>query len=182
MVVSVNLFRLYGSILVFLLMSIPLAAQVSVTPDGGYEPNRAAHASGYKATFMVNNLGVFGPVNNFKCSAASVVVCDSIKGATSIAPGDSASIDVYYSVTNAGSGTITLRASGSLGTDDGFYFVPVVLPSGAPRLSTLPYLADNQDMSRCAASCFAATHAQSTVPFISLDQPRAVTLVYRGIG
>jgi hypothetical protein len=76
-------------------------------------------------------------------------------------------------VANAGSGTITLRACGIPGTDDGYYVVPVVLDPGAPRISTLPYLADNQDLSRCAAGCFAATHAQSPVPYYSLHQPRS---------
>lgn len=39
---------------------------------------------------------------------------------------------------------------------------------------------DNQDLALCAASCFSAVHAQSTVPYISLDQPRSLTLVYHG--
>lgn len=39
---------------------------------------------------------------------------------------------------------------------------------------------DDQDMGLCAASCFAATYAQSTVPYYSFDQPRNVTLVYHG--
>jgi RHS repeat-associated protein len=38
----------------------------------------------------------------------------------------------------------------------------------------------NQDMGACAASCFAATYGQSTVPYYSLDQPRSVTLAYSG--
>ncbi|MGH8223512.1 MAG: RHS repeat domain-containing protein [Woeseiaceae bacterium] len=35
-----------------------------------------------------------------------------------------------------------------------------------------------QDYGRCAASCFAAVHAQSTVPYFSLDAARNVTLVW----
>ncbi|MGH8544309.1 MAG: hypothetical protein ACREX3_11915 [Gammaproteobacteria bacterium] len=35
-------------------------------------------------------------------------------------------------------------------------------------------------MGRCAAACFAVTHAQSTVPYFSLDTPRNLTLVYHG--
>ncbi len=37
-----------------------------------------------------------------------------------------------------------------------------------------------EDYGRCAMSCFAATYAQSTVPYYSLDTPRNVTLVYNG--
>ena len=33
---------------------------------------------------------------------------------------------------------------------------------------------------RCAQSCFVATYAQSTVPYVSLDVPRSVTLAYNG--
>jgi RHS repeat-associated protein len=39
---------------------------------------------------------------------------------------------------------------------------------------------DNQDLSLCALSCFAVTHAQSTVPYFSMGQPRNVTLLYHG--
>ncbi len=49
-----------------------------------------------------------------------------------------------------------------------------------PTVSITPYSADLQDYGRCALACFAATHAQSTVPYFSLDAPRSVTLVYNG--
>jgi hypothetical protein len=49
-----------------------------------------------------------------------------------------------------------------------------------PIVSLAPYSADLQDFGRCAAACFAATYAQSTVPYLSLDTPRNVTLVYNG--
>ncbi|MGH7719654.1 MAG: hypothetical protein ACREON_12525, partial [Gemmatimonadaceae bacterium] len=39
---------------------------------------------------------------------------------------------------------------------------------------------DHQSMALCANACFAVTHAQSTVPYFSMDQPRSVTLVYHG--
>lgn len=48
----------------------------------------------------------------------------------------------------------------------------------APIVSLAPYSADLQDYSRCAASCFALTYAQSTVPYFSLDAARSVTLAY----
>lgn len=47
-----------------------------------------------------------------------------------------------------------------------------------PILSVYPYAADLQDYGRCAAACFAATYAQSTVPYFSLDAARNVTLAY----
>jgi RHS repeat-associated protein len=45
---------------------------------------------------------------------------------------------------------------------------------------TVLYLDGKQDLGRCAMSCFAATLAQSTVPYFSLDAPRSVTLAYHG--
>lgn len=39
---------------------------------------------------------------------------------------------------------------------------------------------DNQATSRCEAGCFAATHAQSTVPYYSMGAPRSVSLIYHG--
>ncbi len=54
------------------------------------------------------------------------------------------------------------------------------LAGAAPVVSLAPYSADLQDYARCAVACFAATYAQSTVPYFSLDTPRNVTLVYNG--
>ena len=39
---------------------------------------------------------------------------------------------------------------------------------------------DNQNMALCAASCFAATYHQGTVPYFSMDTPRSVTVAYQG--
>lgn len=52
--------------------------------------------------------------------------------------------------------------------------------SGPPVVDVSPYNFDKQDYSRCAHACFAATYAQSTVPYFSLDAPRSVTLAYNG--
>ena len=48
------------------------------------------------------------------------------------------------------------------------------------NVSTMATNNDNQNISLCAAACFAATYARSTVPYVSLDQPRSVTLTYHG--
>lgn len=49
-----------------------------------------------------------------------------------------------------------------------------------PSMDPEPHNGDNQDLSLCASDCFAATYAHSTVPYITLDQPRSITLLYRG--
>ena len=51
---------------------------------------------------------------------------------------------------------------------------------GTPVVDVSPYNFDKQDYSRCASACFAATYAQSTVPYFSMDAPRSVTLAYNG--
>ncbi|MGH7719685.1 MAG: hypothetical protein ACREON_12685, partial [Gemmatimonadaceae bacterium] len=42
------------------------------------------------------------------------------------------------------------------------------------------YNDDNQKMGLCATACFAVTHAQGTAPYVSMNQPRSVALVYHG--
>jgi RHS repeat-associated protein len=51
-------------------------------------------------------------------------------------------------------------------------------PLPAVYTTTINY--DDQDMSRCAVDCFAAAYSQSTIPYVSMDAPRSVTLVYHG--
>lgn len=51
---------------------------------------------------------------------------------------------------------------------------------GTPVVDVSPYNFDKQDYSRCASTCFAATYAQSTVPYFSMDVPRNVALAYNG--
>ncbi|MGH7613079.1 MAG: RHS repeat domain-containing protein [Gemmatimonadales bacterium] len=65
-------------------------------------------------------------------------------------------------------------------SDDGSYTVAAYAPAGAPVVDATPYNFDAQHYGRCAESCFGAVHAQSTVPYFSLDAPRSVTLVYNG--
>ena len=47
-----------------------------------------------------------------------------------------------------------------------------------PVVSLAPHNPDLVDYGRCALSCFAATYAQSTVPFFTMDTPRSLTLAY----
>ncbi len=51
---------------------------------------------------------------------------------------------------------------------------------GTPVVDALPYNFDNQNYGSCAQACFAAVHAQSTVPYYSLDAARSVSLAYNG--
>ncbi len=159
-----------------------VGAQITVTPDGTLEPNRTIQSVGNVATFSVTRApgGIGGSLLGFTCAVASMVTACTPPAGTLIGPGQTIMVNVTYDVGNVGTGTVTLRASGPAGQDDGYKTVPVVLPPGAPRISALPYLEAKQDYGRCAAACFAATYSQSTVPYVSLDAPRNVTLVYHG--
>ncbi len=160
----------------------PLLAQIVVLPhesDLSYEPERAFHTSGWTATFTVYNNKPIGSNIFLSCSTASVVDSCSVQSVINIPPGTSAPVTVTYAVGNAGTGKVSLIASAGA-SDQGTYFVPVVLPAGAPRIIALPYLEARQDYSRCAVSCFTATHAQSSVSYVALDAERYVILAYNG--
>jgi RHS repeat-associated protein len=144
------------------------------------------HTTGNSYTFRVENTGTCDPLEftcitfTFNCVGASNITCTNWPNEALIAPGSFQDVTVTFSTGNEGSGSLTLSASNVGASDQGFVTVPVVVPSGAPRMSVLPYLDAKQDLGRCAASCFAATYAQSTVPYFSLGAPRNVTLVYHG--
>lgn len=65
-------------------------------------------------------------------------------------------------------------------SNGGWYPVTWSNTPGTPVVDVSPYNFDKQDYSRCAIACFAATYAQSTVPYFTLDAPRSVTLAYNG--
>ena len=64
--------------------------------------------------------------------------------------------------------------------DTGYYNVSVSSPPTPPSaiISFTAYPARRLDYGTCLAACFTALHAQSTVPYFSLDQARSLTLVY----
>ncbi|MGH7607756.1 MAG: hypothetical protein ACREME_10475, partial [Gemmatimonadales bacterium] len=154
---------------------------VVVVPDGQAAPSRNVHTGGHTAVFTVANLGSNLVVYLVSCAGSGTATCSGANPSSFyLASGDDRNVTATYSVGNPGSGTVTLTAIGGGATDQGSYTVTAVVPAGAPRLDVSPYNIAHQDFGRCASGCFAATHAQSTVPYISLDAPRSVALVYNG--
>ena len=153
-----------------------------MTPDGSTTPNRDASTTGYTAAFTVKNTGTSWDYFYISCSGMSGVTCTGVSSsAVALGSNQQTTVYAYYNVGSPGNGRLDLTAfsEDTWANDNGFFNVPIVgLP--APEVSLSPYNADNQDMSRCAASCFSATYAQSTVPYISLDTPRNLTLMYHG--
>lgn len=173
------------AIIVVLLAGLPtvLPGQtygVAMWPYGATAPTRQAHTQGHTANFKVINEGATQSFT-FTCSAGGSVTCAGVSPTSAnISEGTFVWVSVTYNAGNEGTGQVYLAATGPHSSDQGSWIVPVVLPSGAPKVSVLPYLEANQDLGRCAMGCFAATYAQSTVPYVSLDAPRAVTLAYHG--
>ncbi|MGH7570134.1 MAG: hypothetical protein ACREL9_14380 [Gemmatimonadales bacterium] len=157
----------------------PSCWSVSVTPDGQGTPTRPANTGGYSATFTVENFGL-GDTYDITCSGAGNVTCTGTSVPSVIFTGyGSTTVTAFYSVGAPGTATLTLSAWGSNAGDDGSYSVTAI--AGAlPIVDLTPHNYDAQNMARCAASCFAATYAQSTVPYFSLGVPRSVTLAYHG--
>ncbi len=159
---------------------------VLVTPHSGVGPDVGPNSTGNKAIFTVKNTGSGGSTDtyNITCGATGNVTCSSVKPTIiQLVNGASATDTLFYSAGAPGSGTtgtVKLVAHGSQGAstaaDSGTYSITVGVPIVA--LAGLRY--DDQDLARCAASCFQFGYSQSTAPYFSLGAGRAVTLVYRG--
>jgi len=154
---------------------------VAVTPDGGAAPTRVPNTGGYTAVFTVQNTGSGSESFTFACTGAANVTCGTVgPSSATLASTASTTVTVSYSVGTAGTASLSLTATGSSGfsSDGGSYTVLVGQAAGAPIVDVAPYNYGKQDYSRCAVSCFATVYVQSTVPYLSLDTPRSVTLVY----
>lgn len=148
---------------------------VDVTPDNG-ATSRNPNSSPDTVTFTVTNSGDLSDTYTMSCSRFGGVTCISVSPTSkSLRFGASTTVTVVFSLGTT-DGQVYLTASGHA-SDQGWYNVTV---KGKPVVDVTPYNWDNQDVGRCAQACFAATYAQSTVAYFSLDAPRNVTLAYNG--
>jgi RHS repeat-associated protein len=146
-----------------------------VTPDAK-AVNRTVGAQ--SDTFWVWNCGTTNDTYDLTCTATGTITCTGLSQTTvALTAGATTTILASYSA-GAGSGQLTLTAVGwaEATSDSGWYAITV----GAPLVDATPYNPAKQDYARCAERCFAATYAQGTVPYVSLDAPRNVVLVYNG--
>jgi RHS repeat-associated protein len=112
--------------------TVPIVAGlVEVTPDAGVEPDRISNSSGYSAIFVVRNAG--GPSNtySFTCVGATGVTCGPNPAAVTLGPGAQTNVTMQYGVGAAGTGMLTLTATGTGAPDAGSYSVTIV-PGGVP--------------------------------------------------
>lgn len=149
------------------------ASAAQVSPKGG---SMSAQAFGQRsAIFQVYNPGDFGTYL-YACNATGSVTGCSVNWDGEVPIGETENVEVIFTTSGAGSGTVTLEVGGG-GTDEGWYDVSV-----EPNLTANTQVTnnENQSMAACASDCFAATYSQGTVPYYSMDAPRNVTLAYHG--
>ena len=158
-------------------------AQLAVTPSPA-SVTVVSHSASLNASFTVKNNGAGNSgLITLTCSATGSAACGTItpSGSPGMAKGAQITVTVNYSVGNPIASSVTLLASSVFsGSGQGTQSISVQPPAGAPVVDVTPYLESVQAVERCDVNCFAATHLQSTVPFFSLDAPRAVTLAYHG--
>jgi len=154
-----------------------------VSPDGQTASARITQTGGYSETFTVTNNGTVTETYSLTCSGSTNISCTGVTPLQlTLNVGAQATVVAAYNVSSAGTGTLRVVAISGAATDTGSYSVPVNNPTaGAPLVDASPmYGHFSQALGRCAASCFAATYAQSTVPYFSLDAPRSLTVAYHG--
>ena len=121
-----------------------------VTPDGG-NVTVSANSTGNSVPFTVTNTGTLSGTFTFTCSATGNVTCGTVTPASKvIGAGMEAFVNVSYSAGAAGTGVITLTASGGT-TDTGFYNI-TVLATGPPVVVLRNHNKDNVDRSLCLTS------------------------------
>jgi len=150
---------------------------VAVTPDGQHITN--PHDTRDTVTFTVKNTSsnLMTDTYTLTCAPTGGLACVSTSpNSVTLYFNQWATVTVVYTVGHTG-GTLTLTATGHA-SDNGSYVVTANPPWGAPVVDASPYNFAKQDYDLCANACFALTATKSTVPYFSLDAPRAVTLAY----
>ena len=161
--------------------------RVDVTPDGSVTPTRQINTSGYTALFMVKNSGRVSSTFEISCSGSNGVTCTS-QSATQItlAAGVTQKIFVGYSVANAGTGRLELRADG-IAMDTGYWTIPIEAPNGAPGVAFKNLNGSNRDRSLClttgageaaAFQCGDLLVTHSMPGFTTMGRERELTLLY----
>ena len=155
---------------------IVMAAPV-VTPKA-LAINQAPQTA-YSQNFSVKNPGLGTATYSLNATCSTTVTCTQPASPITVLARDSTTVAVSYTTNATGpSGVVALHATRTdiPATDSGY----VTTTFGFLSVSDTITNNDNQDVGLCAISCFTAAYAQSTVPYISLNTPRAVTIAYNG--
>jgi len=152
---------------------------VSVTPPSGsatWGPN----SNGHQASFTVKNTGLCRDTYNFGSSTTGPISGVTLSPASStLLPGASTTVTATYNVGLAGSGYLTVTATGTTTgvQSSGSYQVNVT--SNGPVVSLVPHNGAYRDVTKCVANCFDAVATYTTHPYFSSDAAHSVQLVYR---
>jgi len=105
-----------------------VAQSVSVTPDAATADKQSANTGGHVLTFTVTNTGTEIDMYEVKCSGVAKASCSgTVPTRLTLDSGESGTVDVSYSVTEVGTGLVSLVAVSVLSDahDHGSYRVPV---------------------------------------------------------
>ena len=161
-----------------------LAQAVSVTPDGATTTVTPLSVLSYN--FTVQNTG--GTTTSYTLTVRCLPPlssCSASSGVT-LAGGASTTVAVSYrSGPGGATGTLMLvaaKTSAGSPLDTGTVSVTssATPSSGYLAVDTTVYNYSNHRPQWCEAGCFAARYTASTVPYVSGDSPRSVSLVYNG--
>ncbi len=154
---------------------------VSVTANASTR-SRTQYTVSHPDTFRVTNTSVdCGATFLLSHTETPPVVGVTLnKPSVTLNPGAWTTVIATYDVGSPGSGVLTLKAVTQQNSAvwDADYVTVTSVTDAPSNWDVSPFNQDNQDVGRCAAACFAATYAQGTVPYFSLDAPRNATLAY----
>jgi RHS repeat-associated protein len=161
-----------------------IVSPFSLTHTGGGTVSVQVNATN-TTTFTAQNLGGSTVTASFVVTACSGALkpgsCSVSPTSKSLAPNQTWTVTAtFIGGAAAGSGTLTVAAkNGSTTLATSSVAVTVTPLPNAPTVSTSPHRGDALDVSQCVADCFETTLAESSPTYISLDQPRSVTVLYR---
>lgn len=100
---------------------------IAVSPQGDATPTRVAGTGGYTQVFVITLTGELGDTWTIGCSGATGVTCTGTNqgSVTLVGTGDTAQVIATYSVGSAGTGSLTLTATGSQTSNQGYVTVPI---------------------------------------------------------
>lgn len=154
---------------------------VSVGPDGG-TATRVESTTGHTESFTVSNAAEESSSFDLTATCTGEASGCSAPSSTTVAAGSQTTVDVSYDVGSPGTGRVSLLAELSTDAtvaDSGWVDVEVIPNTAPPVVGLTPHNGDYRDVSKCVLDCFDASVAYATPAYISRDQPRSLTLVYR---
>lgn len=160
--------------------------QVTVTHTGGGAASTFTNTWN-TTTFTVTNTGTealaVNLVSNFCSGALLSSSCSASPSSASLAVGGSVLVTVSFKGdASPGTGQLVLYVNDApTGTQlaASSIVVTVKAAGSGPIVSAAPHLGDRRDVGLCIADCFEVTHSYTTPAYVSLDVPRAITILYR---